>query len=156
VPAATTSAALASSPEVASACQRTSSKSVLRLGGDFGIFHGSATSISTAGLTGLRVDPRYPSVQSPGTLAWDRIDRMEVLGNSAGSGALKGAVGLAGLAAVVSAVTAFLYVVTGASTNSTSGEIIIASTAVGAVTGAALGAAIGSTIPSWHVVYRRP
>ena len=60
-----TSAALAASPAVATACQRISTRSLLKLDGDFGTFHGYASSVGPQGLGGLRQEARYPSVGPP-------------------------------------------------------------------------------------------
>lgn len=151
-----TSFALAASPAVASACRRISSTNLLKLNGDFGTFHGYAARVSPQGLGGLRLESRYPSVRSPGTLAWDRIDRVEVLGNTAGKAALHGAIGVGALAGFVGLLVAAVVTVADSPSDYTGGVIIVGSVVAGATVGAVLGASIGWTIPAWHLVYTRP
>jgi len=151
-----TSVALAASPAVVSASKRISSASLLKLTGDFGTFHGYADRVSPQELGGLRLESRYPSVSSPGVLGWDRIDRMEVLGNTAGKAALHGAIGVGALAGFVGLLAAAVVTVADAPSDYTGGVIILGSVVAGAAVGAVLGASIGWTIPAWHLVYKRP
>jgi hypothetical protein len=95
-------------------------------------------------------------VRSPGTLAWDRIDRVEVLGNTAGKAALHGAIGVGALAGFVGLLVAAVVTVADSPSDYTGGVIIVGSVVAGATVGAVLGASIGWTIPAWHLVYTRP
>jgi hypothetical protein len=151
-----TSAEFAATPAVASACKRISSANLLKLSGDFGTFHGYAASVGPQGLGGLRLESRYPSVRSPGALGWDRIDRVEVLGNSAGKAAIHGAIGVGALAGFVGLLAAAVVTVADVQSDYTGGVIIVGSVVAGAAAGAVLGASIGWTIPAWHLVYKRP
>jgi hypothetical protein len=151
-----TSAALAASPAVANACRRISTTSLLKLEGDFGTFHGYAASVGHEGLGGLRLESKYPSVRSPGALSWDRVDRVEVLGNTAGKAAATGAIGLGAMAGFIGLLAAAVITVADAPSDYTGGVIIVGSVVAGAAAGAALGGSIGWTIPAWHMVYQRP
>ena len=140
------------SPAIARACRRISTQNLLRIRGDFGTFHGYASSIGPEGLGGLRIETRYPSVQPPGSLSWDRIDRLEMRGSNAGRGALRGAIG-------VGVATGFLGIPLGAVVSDQSDtsmwEVAFVCAGVGAGVGLLLGAAIGASSSSWHPVYQR-
>ena len=141
------------SPEIERACRRISSQDLLRVEGDFGTFHGYASSIGPEGLGGLRVETTRESVQPPGLIDWDRIHRVDVHGSNAGRGALRGAVALGAATAVLGFPIAALAQ-SGGSGSDTAG-IVLACAGVGAGIGLVLGGTIGATIPGWHLVYRR-
>lgn len=154
---------LASSPSAANtlaierACQRLSTRELLRIDGNFGTFQGYASSIRPEGLAGMRIETRYPSVQPPDPLTWDRISRIEVHGGSAGKGALRGALALGGGAGLLGVMLGAAF---GSESESGAGvaaaEAGLAAFGVGAAVGAMMGGAIGATISGWHLVYRRP
>lgn len=140
------------SPAIKSACRRISTQSLLRITGDFGLFHGYASSVGPEGLGGLRVETRYASVPSPGSLTWDRIDRLEVHGGNSGKGAVRGAIGMGLL-------TGFLSIPIGALASDNSDAsmwgIVAGCAGIGAGIGSVFGGAIGATTSSWHSVYQR-
>jgi hypothetical protein len=143
----------ADSRAIEKACGRISPAKLLRIHGDFGTFHGYAATIGPEGLGGLRVETTRTSVQSPGSLTWDRVDRIEVLGNNAGRGALRGALALGALGGLLGFPIGAL-----ASDNSDTSEAAVALTCagVGAGIGSVLGAAGGAMSSGWHVVFQRP
>ena len=153
----------ASSPSAANtlaierACRRLSTQQLLRIDGAFGTFHGYASSIRPEGLGGMRIETRYPSVQPPDPLTWDRISRVEVHGGNAGSGALRGALVLGGGAGLLGAMLgAALGSDSEAGAGASAAGAGLAAFGIGATVGAMMGGAIGATISGWHLVYRRP
>lgn len=141
-------------PEILRACRRLSSRDLLRISGDLGTFHGYASSIGPAGLGGLRLEPTLPSVQSPGSLDWERISRVECRGSNAGAGALRGALTVGAFTGLMG----FLIINALGPNGSDASvpEVVVASAGVGVGIGGLLGAAIGATVSSWHRVYERP
>jgi len=138
---------------IALASRRISSHELLRIQGDFGTFYGYASTIGPDGLGGLRVEPRYPSVQVPGIVRWDRIDRLELRGSNAGRGALKGALGLGMFTGLLGFPIGSLA---NSQTDANVAGVVVACAGVGACVGMLLGAGIGSASSSWHLVYQRP
>jgi hypothetical protein len=140
------------SPEIERACRSISTQSLLRIGGSFGTFHGYASTIGPGGLGGLRAETHYPSVQSPGTLSWDRINRLEVRTSNAGRGAMSGAMAV-GLA------TGLIGIPIGAlvsdNSDASMAGVVLACAGVGAGVGLVFGSAIGASSSSWHQVYPR-
>ena len=155
-PPAETATPKAASPAVVRACRRLSTRDLLRIDGDFGTFHGYASSIGPEGLGGLRVETRYASVQSPRSLSWDRIDRVEVHGGNAGRGALRGALSLGSAAGLLGAMLGAALGSDSSESGSAAAVIGLDAFAVGAGVGMLLGGAIGATISGWHLVYHRP
>ncbi len=151
-----TSPAAASSPAIERACRRISPQNLLRIDGDFGTFHGYASSIGPEGLGGLRVETRYPSVQPPRSLSWDRIDRIEMHGGNAGRGALSGALSLGAAAGLLGALLGAALGSNNSESGSVAAEFGVAAFGVGAGVGLLMGGAIGATISGWHLVYQRP
>jgi hypothetical protein len=148
-----TSLSPADSRAIEKACGRISSTNLLRIQGDFGTFHGYAATIGPEGLGGLRVETTRTSVQSPGSLSWDRVARLEVLGNNAGKGAVGGALALGAVGGLLGLPIGAL-----ASDNSdvSVAGVALACAAVGAGIGLVVGGAGGAMSSGWHVVYERP
>lgn len=95
--------------------------------------------------------PGGPGYSTPAPLPWKDVDRIDVRGNSALTGAIIGAVAVGLFATAVGAAVAsdpFLGEGSG-------GGEVLALTVMGAVTGAGAGALVGWSIPSWRNVYRR-
>lgn len=95
--------------------------------------------------------PGGPGYSPPDLLPWREVERIDVRGNSARTGAIIGAVAVGLFATAVGAAVAsdpFLGEGAGA------GEVLVLSV-MGTVTGAAAGALVGLSIPSWRNVYRR-
>ena len=150
-----TAAKGAASPEITLACRRLSTHSLLRIDGGFGTFYGYASSIGPEGLGGLRVEMTRRSVPSPGALSWDRIDRVEVRGNNAGTGALHGALGLGAFTGLLGIPIGQVLTSNGNDGGAGRAGIVLECTAVGAGLGLVLGTAIGATTSGWHRVYQR-
>jgi len=153
-PAPTPRAPTSPSTTVLKACSRVDRNDHIRMRGDFGKFQGYASVVGPEGLEGLRADHGgHSKSQVPtGLVTWDRIDRMEKRGGSAGKGARYGAVWIGLLGAMSGGAAA-------AAGNGTDGEVggaVAAGAAVGALLGAGIGALFGGPIPAWHVVYERP
>ena len=92
-----------------------------------------------------------PGGTAPALLPWQEVDRIDVRGNSALTGAIIGGGAVALLAAAAGTAVAsdeFLGQDTGA------GDVL-ALTMMGAATGAVAGALVGLLVPSWKNVYRR-
>lgn len=141
--------------DVLAACRQIRAKDLLRVTADFGVFEGYAERAEPEGLSGLRLSTASnETAPATGLVSWERIERVEVHGNSAGSGAKKGAMvlgvvgGLGGLFAIALASTA------GGSTEP-SGSWILAGAGIGAAVGAGTGAAIGSGVSNWRTVFVR-
>lgn len=95
--------------------------------------------------------PGGPGSAPPALLPWKDVERIDVRGNSARTGAVIGAVAVGLLATAVGAAVAsdpFL----GKGSNAGG---VLALTAAGTLSGAVLGALLGSSIPSWRNVCRR-
>ena len=143
-------------PAVLAACRQIRANDLLRVRADFGMFEGYAERAKPEGLSGLRLSTVSGKAASTlGAVTWDRIERVEVRGNSAASGARKGAVafgalgGLVGLAAIAVASAA------GSGSTEPGGSWILAGAGLGAAAGAGLGAAIGAGVSNWRTVYLR-
>lgn len=143
-------------PAVLAACRQIRANDLLRVRADFGMFEGYAERAEPEGLSGLRLST--VSGKAASTLVavtWDRIERVEVHGNSAASGARKGAMafgvlgGLVGLAAIAAVSVA------GGGSSEPGGSWILAGAGLGAAAGAGLGAAIGLGISNWRTVFVR-
>jgi hypothetical protein len=141
-----------SSKAIRKACQRISTKDLLRVDGDFGTFYGYASSIGPEGLGGLRVEVSRASVPSPGSVGWDRIERIEVRGGNAGRGAARGAAGFGLLAGLLGLPIGALA---SDSNGSSMAGIVVACAAVGAGIGMVLGGAGGAMSSGWHLAYQR-
>ncbi len=129
---------------------------LLRIRGPLGEFEGGIVQASADGLHGLRPsDSEAGQTPWPRDIGWDRIVTIEKRGNSAGRGAIIGAVPLAVLGLVVGLVAVAGGGI-GGSGSGTSSEIAAAgvgAAAVGAGVGALFGGLIGCAIPRWHQVY---
>ena len=137
------------SPAVLRACKKINGKSLLRIQGDFGHFQGHVLQAGPHGLDGLRADPTEGSAAPlPGPVTWDRIDRIEKLGNSAGWWALKGGVVMGGIGLLIGSLG-------GAIGQDNPGDEALGAV-VGASIGAGFGALLGASNPTWHLVYERP
>lgn len=143
---------------VTAALRRMDSGDLLRVEGDFGRFHGYASSLGPEGLGGLRGEPRFPTSYAGSALTWEQIYRIDKRGGSAASGAVHGAVTL-GLASGLLTALVLAAANSLADGEGTSGEIFLyglGGAGVGAGVGALFGGAIGALIPGWHRVYQRP
>ncbi len=128
----------------------------LRIRGPLGEFEGFMVKADVDGLHGLRPsDGEGGRPQSPRDIGWDLIGGIDRRGNSAGRGAIVGAVPVAVLGLV-----AGLALVAGGgiggSGSGTNGEALAAGlggAAIGASIGGLLGGLIGCAIPRWHQVY---
>jgi hypothetical protein len=146
----------AATPAIASACRRITPESLLRIDGEFGRFCGYASTVGPEGLGGLRVETTQHSIQSPGSLAWDRIERIELHGSNAGSGALRGGMMLGVFTGLLGFPLAAVIESSGGSGDPQTPAIVLGCAAVGAAVGALIGAAVGASVTSWHRVYQRP
>jgi hypothetical protein len=114
-----------------------------------------APEFTPAGIVPVEIAPTSgsggPGYHPPAPLPWRDIERIEVRGNSAATGATIGAVtcGLLGLA-IGGAIAADPFLGSGFSGGNM--VLIIGTTAVG---GAGAGALVGWALPRWKVVYRR-
>ena len=135
------------------ASQRITPRNLLRIDADFGRFQGYALRIGPRGLEGLRADRNSQSLQNPpsGLVGWDRIDRLEKRGRSAGRGAIAGGVTFGLLGGMVGAAA-----VSVANGDEKPGTAFVEGALAGGAFGAVLGGLIGLAIPAWHVVYKRP
>jgi hypothetical protein len=149
-------ATVAVTPAIASACRRITPEKLLRIDGEFGRFCGYASTIGPEGLGGLRIETTQHSIQSPGSLAWDRIDRIDSHGSNAGSGALRGGMMVGVFTGLLGFPLAAAIESSGGSGDSQTAGIVLASAAVGVAVGALIGAAVGASVTSWHRVYQRP
>jgi hypothetical protein len=145
----------AATPAIENACRRITPGSLLRIDGEFGRFCGYASTIGPEGLGGLRVETTQHSVQSPGSLAWDRIDRIEFHGGNAGGGALRGGLIVGLFTGLLGFPLAAAIESSGGSGDSQTPAIVLGCAAVGAAVGALIGAAVGASVTSWHPVYQR-
>jgi hypothetical protein len=130
---------------------------LLRIEGDFGRFHGYASTLGTAGLQGLRGEPTLGSTQGINELTWEHIYRIDTRGSSAASGAAHGAV-IVGLTAGL-LTTALLAILISVSDSGAGGGDLalygLAGAGIGAGVGALIGAGVGAAVPKWHRVYDR-
>ncbi len=159
VPAAETPPVVAvSDPLIERALRRFNSGTLLRIEGDFGRFHGYASAAGPQGLEGLRPEPSLESVASLQSIPWQRINRIDKRGGSAGRGALRGGVSLGLATGVLTSLVAAAWVSAfGGSVGA--GELMLvglAGAGVGGGVGALFGAGIGAGVASWHVVYLKP
>jgi hypothetical protein len=144
-------------PYVQSVKRRIDSGRLLRIDGTFGRFHGYASQTDNQGLSGLRTEPTLESVAGIRELRWKEIDRIQVRGGTAGSGAIKGGL-------MVGGATGLLGVMLGLAIDSIGGGqagpgAAVAGGAIGFLIGAPVGALIGAAVgaggSSWHTVYTR-
>jgi hypothetical protein len=120
------------------------------------MFEGTAERAEPEGLSGLRMSSLSGAAAStPGVVSWDRIELVDVKGNSAGSGAKKGALTLGALGGLVGLFAIALVSAAGDGPTKPGASWILAGAGIGAAAGAGLGAAVGSGITSWRTVYRR-
>jgi len=135
------------------ACGRLSATNLMRIEGNFGTFVGYAATIEPAGLSGLRVETTRRSVHSPGSLDWNRVDRIEVHGNNAGRGAARGAIWFGALGGLLGFP---IGAVASDGGNASMAGVVAACAATGAGIGMVLGGAGGAMTSGWHKVYERP
>ena len=128
--------------------QTVNGRALIRVSGRWGTAHLSAPRLAGDTLTFAAADP---AVARP--LSLDAVDRIQVRGHAAGSGALVGA-GVGLVAGIVFDATAVRTFCDGGCSNETGGSIVIAAASTAA--GALLGALIGAAIPKWHTVYESP
>jgi len=148
-PSASASSPITSSAAIDRACRRISSQDLLRIEGAFGTFHGYASSIGPEGLSGLRAESHYASVPSPGSVPWDRIERLHIRSGNAGKGALRGALSVGvgiGLLSIP------LGAVVSDNSDTSMWEVVFACAGVGAGIGGLIGAGIGASTSSWQRV----
>lgn len=158
-PAATaTPSSFVSDPLIERALHRFNSGDLLRIEGDFGRFHGYASAAGPQGLEGLRPEPSLESVAELQSIPWQRINRIDKRGGSAGRGAIRGGLGMGlSVGVLTSLVAAALVSAFGGSANL--GDLVLVGlggAAVGGGVGALFGAAIGAGVASWHTVYLKP
>jgi hypothetical protein len=150
-----TLAPAATARAIESACRRISSGNLLKIEGDFGTFCGYASSIGPEGLGGLRVETTRASVQSPGSVGWERVNGIDVYGNNAGRGALGGALAFGAIAGLIGIPIGQVLAGNGNDGGSGAMGITLACAGVGAGFGLVLGTLGGSLSSGWHPVYRR-
>jgi len=141
---------------VSQALRRMDSNDLLRIEGDFGRFHGYASTLGTAGLRGLRAEPSLTSTAGVSSLTWEHIYRIDKRGSSAASGAVHGAV-IAGLSAGL-LTFGVIEVLLSFEGDAGAGDVVFYSFAgagVGAAVGGLIGGAVGAAVPRWHRVYER-
>jgi hypothetical protein len=142
------------SAKVLHASERIHPERLLRVHSSFGIFEGYA---GVSGPDGLeRLKPRHPPKHAstapplPPLMSWAQIDRVEVRGGSALSGAVAGAVGFAAFGALLGAAAVSL-----AESDVTAAE----GAGIGAIylapVGFALGGLTGMAARHWTVLYKR-
>lgn len=143
------------SPKVLDACRVIRPSSLLRVHADFGLFEGHAERAEPEGLSGLSMSSVSGTAASTSDLiSWDRIERVEMHGNRARSGAISGAVTLGVLGGCVGLLAIAAVSVAGSSADANA-SWILAGAAAGAAGGAVIGAAIGSAMSRWRLVYQR-
>ena len=147
---------VATSPEIERACGRISPDNLLKVEGDFGTFCGYTAGIGPEGLTGMRVETTRASVQSPGSVGWERVNRIDVYGNNASRGAVSGAIGFGVLGGLIGIPVGQVLAGNGNAAGSGALGITLACAGVGAAFGLVLGTITGSLSSGWHLVYRRP
>lgn len=119
---------------------------VVRIDGTFGSITGRVGSADSAGLHGLRPDPKRDSGLEPRLemIPWSSITAVRRLGNQSHRGALIGAILLAIPAGVVGGALGSL--------GDSGGGAAAAGLAAGGIVGAGAGFLIGAVIPGWHLV----
>ena len=133
---------------------RINGQALIRVRGSWGTTYLVEPHISGQTLTFAEAEPAAIS-SFPAPLRLDAIDRIQVRGNAAGTGALIGAcIGLAGGLAAGIGLTASLCNDGLGCSNAGGGTALlaVASTAGGAL----IGALVGATIKKWRTVYRAP
>lgn len=145
------------SPYIQSVRRRIDSGRLLRIDGTFGRFHGYASHTGNEGLSGLRTEPTLESVGGIRELRWKEIDRIQVRGGTAGSGALKGALMVGGATGALGLMLGLAVDSLGGGDSGPPAAIAGAAIgfAIGAPVGGLIGAAVGAGGSSWHTVYTR-
>jgi hypothetical protein len=143
-------------PAVLRACERIGRNELFRAKGTFGTFRGYAGIAGPGGLEELREDPpgrTRDQEPAPASITWDQVDRIDVRGGSAMTGAVSG-----GLA--FGAVGALLGMAAIAVAGENSDVSVPEGGLIGAVyvapVGIVLGGLIGLAARHWVNVYRRP
>jgi hypothetical protein len=124
----------------------------VRVHADFGLFEGSVAHAGPEGLSGLRVSPDAAATitTAPDAVSWQRIQRVELHGNLAATGAIGGALGLGVLGAIIGLAD---EVATGAAGTGGDTNSVLEGALIGAASGAVLGAAGGAIRYKWRRIY---